>query len=902
MGLISFITGSDNRKHLKKLEAIALKVEDYEEEYKKLSDDQLKAKTEEFRRRYKENYETLDDLLPEAFATVREASARVLGMRHFHVQILGGITLHQGRIAEMRTGEGKTLVSTLPAYLNAVTGEGVHIVTVNDYLAKRDAEWMGKVHRFLGLTVGVAVSGMTPEAKRAAYNCDITYATNNELGFDYLRDNMVIYKEEMVQRKLSYAIIDEVDSILIDEARTPLIISGRGEKSSDLYIRANQFVKREIKEDDFEFDEKKKAINLTESGATKAETFFGIENFADIENSDIAHHVNNALRAHKIMKRDQDYIVSDGEVVIVDEFTGRLMVGRRYSDGLHQAIEAKENVTIRNENKTLATITFQNYFRLYDKLGGMTGTAKTEESEFKGIYGLDVVEIPTNVPSQRVDENDVIYTTVNGKLRAVIDDIKECTDRGQPVLVGTTNVEKSEELSRLLTGKRITHSVLNAKNHEKEAEIIAQAGRVGAVTIATNMAGRGTDILLGGNPEYAAKKRMRDLGVDEKLISAATAYFTTEDADVLAARAQYKKFYDEYKKEADEEKEKVIAVGGLRIIGTERHESRRIDNQLRGRAGRQGDMGSSIFYLSMEDDLLRLFGGDRMKRIAEMFHADEDTPFSMKLLTRQIANAQRNVEGRNYSIRKQVLEYDNVMNTQRTIIYKERNKVLQGESVHEQIDAMMHEQIEKIVDTYTDPKVDWNEWDYEGLNKEIERKLIPGDTTFLTEDRMEKWALEEIKEQVYTAMQTYYTQKTDNAKELGVDFEEIERVILLKVVDKQWMDHIDAMDALRRGIGLKAYGQQDPVIAYKQEGFAMFDDMIDRIHEETVALLMRVNVERAPKREGQNLDLVVSSGGSKQAKAPKANRSENKDVGRNDPCPCGSGKKYKNCCWDKDHK
>ena len=602
------------------------------------------------------------------------------------------------------------------------------------------------------------------------------------------------------------------------------------------------------------------------------------------------------------MKRDQDYIVSDGEVVIVDEFTGRLMVGRRYSDGLHQAIEAKENVTIRNENKTLATITFQNYFRLYDKLGGMTGTAKTEESEFKGIYGLDVVEIPTNVPSRRVDENDVIYTTVNGKLRAVIEDIKECTDRGQPVLVGTTNVEKSEELSRLLTGKRITHSVLNAKNHEKEAEIIAQAGRVGAVTIATNMAGRGTDILLGGNPEYAAKKRMRDLGVDEKLISAATAYFTTEDADVLAARAQYKKFYDEYKKEADEEKEKVIAVGGLRIIGTERHESRRIDNQLRGRAGRQGDMGSSIFYLSMEDDLLRLFGGDRMKRIAEMFHADEDTPFSMKLLTRQIANAQRNVEGRNYSIRKQVLEYDNVMNTQRTIIYKERNKVLQGESVHEQIDVMMHEQIEKIVDTYTDPKVDWNEWDYEGLNKEIERKLIPGDTTFLTEDRMEKWALEEIKEQVYTAMQTYYTQKTDNAKELGVDFEEIERVILLKVVDKQWMDHIDAMDALRRGIGLKAYGQQDPVIAYKQEGFAMFDDMIDRIHEETVALLMRVNVERAPKREGQNLDLVVSSGGSKQAKAPKANRSENKDVGRNDPCPCGSGKKYKNCCWDKDHK
>lgn len=902
MGLISFITGSDNRKHLKRLEAIALKVDELEDEYRNLSEDELRGKTAEFKRRLKENYETLDDILPEAFATVREASARVLGMRHFHVQILGGITLHQGRISEMRTGEGKTLVSTLPAYLNALTGEGVHIVTVNDYLAKRDAEWMGKVHRYLGLTVGVAISGMTPEAKRAAYNCDITYATNNELGFDYLRDNMVIYKEEMVQRKLSYAIIDEVDSILIDEARTPLIISGRGEKSSDLYIRANQFVKREIKEDDYEIDEKKKAINLTESGSIKAETFFGIENLADIENSDIAHHVNNALRAHKIMKRDSDYIVSDGEVVIVDEFTGRLMVGRRYSDGLHQAIEAKENVTIRNENKTLATITFQNYFRLYDKLAGMTGTAKTEETEFKGIYGLDVVEIPTNVPSQRVDENDVIYTTVNGKLKAVIEDIKECTERGQPVLVGTTNVEKSEELSRLLSGQRINHSVLNAKNHEKEAEIIAQAGRVSAVTIATNMAGRGTDILLGGNPEYLAKKRMRDLGVDERLISASTAYFNTDDADILAARAQYKKFYEEYKAEADQEKEKVIAVGGLRIIGTERHESRRIDNQLRGRAGRQGDIGSSIFYLSMEDDLLRLFGGDRMKRIAEMFKADEDTPFSMKLLTRQIANAQRNVEGRNYSIRKQVLEYDNVMNTQRTIIYKERNKVLQGESVHEQIDEMMHNQIENIVDTYTDPKVDWNEWDYENLNKEIERKLIPGDTTFLTDERMENWALEEIKEQIYTAMQTYYTQKIDNAKELGVDFEEIERVILLKVVDKQWMDHIDAMDALRRGIGLKAYGQQDPVIAYKQEGFAMFDDMIDRIHEETVALLMRVNVERAPKREGQNLDLVVSSGGSKQAKAPKVNQSPNKNAGRNDPCPCGSGKKYKSCCWDKDHK
>ncbi|MDE7394628.1 MAG: preprotein translocase subunit SecA, partial [Clostridiales bacterium] len=620
MGLISFITGSDNRKHLKKLEAIAAKVDSYEEAYKQLSDDELKAKTEEFKKRLKENYETLDDILPEAYATVREASARVLGMRHFHVQILGGIALHQGRISEMRTGEGKTLVATLPSYLNALTGDGVHVVTVNDYLAKRDAEWMGKVHRFLGLTVGVAISGMTPESKRAAYNCDITYATNNELGFDYLRDNMVIYKEEMVQRKLNYCIIDEVDSILIDEARTPLIISGRGEKSSDLYIRANQFVKREIKEDDYEIDEKKKTVNLTEEGARKAEAHFGVENIADIENSDIIHHINNALRAHKIMKRDQDYIVSDGEVVIVDEFTGRLMIGRRYSDGLHQAIEAKENVTIRNENRTLATITFQNYFRLYTKLSGMTGTAKTEEGEFKGIYGLDVVVIPPNLPSQRVDENDLIYTTVAGKLRAVVADIKECTERGQPVLVGTTNVEKSEELSRLLMGQRIKHNVLNAKNHEKEAEIIAQAGRVSAVTIATNMAGRGTDILLGGNAEYLAKKRMRDLGVEERLIDASTAYFTTQDPEILAAREQYQKLYEEFKKDTEAEKEKVIAVGGLRIIGTERHESRRIDNQLRGRAGRQGDIGSSVFYLSMEDDLLRLFGGDRMKRIADFFH------------------------------------------------------------------------------------------------------------------------------------------------------------------------------------------------------------------------------------------------------------------------------------------
>ena len=902
MGLIRYLMGSDNRKHLKKLEQIADRIELLEEKFAAMSDEELKGMTEIFKKRLSENYETLDDILPEAFAVVREASKRVLGMRHFHVQLMGGIALHQGRIAEMRTGEGKTLVSTLPAYLNALAGEGVHIVTVNDYLAKRDAEWMGKIHRFLGLTVGVAIAGMNSDAKRKAYNCDITYATNNELGFDYLRDNMVIYKEDMVQRKLSYAIIDEVDSILIDEARTPLIISGRGGKSSDMYITANRFA-RGLSEDDYEYDEKKKAINLTEEGMQKAERYFGVESLNDVESTEINHYINNALRAHYVMKRDKDYIVNDGEVIIVDEFTGRLMVGRRYSEGLHQAIEAKENVRIQNENKTLATITFQNYFRLYKKLSGMTGTAKTEETEFRDIYGLDVVQIPTNLPNARVDQNDQVYTTVAGKLRAVVEDIAECYERGQPVLVGTTTVEKSEELSEMLRKAKVPHRVLNAKNHEKEAEIVAQAGKLKAVTIATNMAGRGTDILLGGNAEYLALKRMRDLGMSEESVYYATSVFNTEDPEILKARETFKGFYDEFKVEVDKEKEEVKALGGLRIIGTERHESRRIDNQLRGRAGRQGDIGSSIFYLSMEDELVRLFGGDKMKRIADMFKIDDDTPFAMGLLTKQIENAQRNIEGRNYSIRRQVLEYDNVMNTQRTIIYGERGKVLQGMSVHEQIDKMMRDQVDIIVGTYTNPKTDWDEWDRENLNKEIERKLIPGDTSFLSEDRLSKWALEEIKEQIYDAMMLYYNEKIDAAKELGVDFEEIERVILLKVVDARWMDHIDAMDNLRRGIGLQAYGQHDPVVAYKHEGFEMFDEMISSIQEETVRLLMRVNVEQAPKREGQNLELVVTSNGDRQAKraaqAPSVNA--NKNVGRNDPCPCGSGKKYKNCCWDKDH-
>ena len=740
MGLISFIKGSDNRRHVKKLNALANKIEALADKYSTMSEEELKAQTGEFKRRLSENYETLNDILPEAYAVVREAATRVLGMRHFHVQLMGGICLHQGRIAEMRTGEGKTLVSTLPAYLNALTGKGVHIVTVNDYLARRDAEWMGKVHRYLGLTVGVAVAGMKPDEKREAYNCDITYATNNELGFDYLRDNMVIRKSDKVQRELNYAIIDEVDSILIDEARTPLIISGRGTKSSDMYIAANRFARTLKKELDYEIDEKKKAINLTEDGVTKAEKYFGVENLTDIENTELNHYINNAIRAHYVMKRDSDYIVSNGEVIIVDEFTGRLMIGRRYSEGLHQAIEAKEGVRIQNENKTLATITFQNYFRLYGKLSGMTGTAKTEEAEFRGIYRLDVVIIPPNLPPQRVDENDQVYTTVAGKLRAVVADIEECYGRGQPVLVGTTSVDKSEELAAML--KKIPYKILNAKNHEKEAEIVAQAGKLHAVTIATNMAGRGTDIMLGGNAEFLAKKKMREEGISEEEISDATSYFNTDDPKILEARALYKKLYDEFKVGVDEEKEKVKAVGGLRIIGTERHESRRIDNQLRGRAGRQGDIGSSVFYLSMEDEVVRLFGGDRMKRIAEMFKIDDDTPFAMGLLTRQIENAQRNIEGRNYSIRKMVLEYDDVMNKQREIIYTERNKVLMDESVHDQIDQMIHDRINIVVDAYTDPKTDWNEWDWQELNKEIERKLIPGDPAFLTEERLDRWALE----------------------------------------------------------------------------------------------------------------------------------------------------------------
>lgn len=901
MGLISFITGSDNRRNVRKLNARAEQVLSLESKFAGMTDEELRGMTEQFKKRYNENFETLDDLLPEAFAVVREAGKRVLQMQHFKVQIMGGIALHQGRIAEMRTGEGKTLVSTLPAYLNALSGKGVHVVTVNDYLAKRDAEWMGKIHRFLGLTVGVAVSGMSPQAKRAAYNCDITYGTNNELGFDYLRDNMVIRKEDMVQRELSYAIIDEVDSILIDEARTPLIISGKGGKSSEMYVTANRFARRLVRDEDYEIDEKKRAINLTEGGIARAETYFNVENLADVSNTELYHYINNALKANFVMQRDQDYIINDGEVVIVDEFTGRLMIGRRYSEGLHQAIEAKENVRIQSENKTLATITFQNYFRLYDKLSGMTGTAKTEENEFRSIYKLDVVTIPTNVPSQRVDEDDLLYTTTEGKLRAVIADIKECYERGQPVLVGTTNVEKSEELSKLLRKEKVAHNVLNAKNHAKEAAIVAQAGRLHQVTIATNMAGRGTDIMLGGNAEYTAKERLTKDGFEPEVIDLATSVFPSNDENVLKARELYKQYMDEIKPEIAAEKEKVIGFGGMRIIGTERHESRRIDNQLRGRAGRQGDIGSSIFYLSAEDEVLRLWG-DRLKKVMSMFKVDEDTPLQAKILSRQIESAQRNIEGRNFSIRKSVLEYDNVMNKQREIIYAERGKVLKGMPMRDEIFKIMREQCDRVFDAYTNPKVDYDEWDSGELNKEVERKLLPGVTEFFTQDKLKNYAIEELKDMLYDATRAAYQVKVDEAAAQNQDFENIERYIMLRVVDQRWMDHIDDMDVLRRGIGLKAYGQQDPVIAYQQEGFDMFDAMISHIHEDVISILMRVNVEYPPEQPKKEVELVESHGDSQErsAKAPDVTP-KSKRAGRNDPCPCGSGKKYKDCCWNKDH-
>ena len=831
----------ENFRHVKKLKKTADKIELLADSYAQLTNEQLQAKTEEFKKRISDG-EKLESILPEAYATVREAATRVLGMRHFYVQLLGGIALHQGRIAEMATGEGKTLVATLPAYLNALTGKGVHVVTVNDYLATRDAYWMGKLYKFLGLSVGIVVPQMKVEDKRAAYSADITYCTNNELGFDFLRDNMVVRKKDKVQRELNFAIIDEVDSILIDEARTPLIISGRGGKSSDMYKMANSFARTLKEGDDFTIDEKEKAVSLTDDGITKAEKYFKVSNLSDIENTELYHHIQQALKAHNMMKRDRDYIVSDGEVLIVDEFTGRVMVGRRYSEGLHQAIEAKEGVPIRSENKTLATITFQNFFRMYSKLSGMTGTAKTEEDEFKGIYSLDVVTIPPNKPSMRVDEHDQIYTTVNGKMKAIIADIEKCYESGQPVLVGTVSVEKSEELSKQLRRLGINHNVLNAKMHKKEAEIIAQAGRYKAVTIATNMAGRGTDIQLGGNPEYQAKQKLEKDGYDPETIEAAASILPSDDEKVLKARQEYNRHYEAFKKICEQEKEQVIALGGLRIIGTERHESRRIDNQLRGRAGRQGDKGSTVFYISMEDDVARIFGGDKMKQIAELFRMDEDDAISSGIVTKQIERAQLMVESRNFSIRKQVLSYDDVMNAQREIIYKERGKVLDGLDVHDQILDMIDSLAEHVIETHADYKQDYKTWDYEAFNNALEQKMIPKGSNVIMEKLASHYDVYKMKDAVLKIALKNYEDKIAKAKEQGIDWGEIERIILLKTVDAKWMDHIDQMDALRRGIGLRALGQRDPVLSYRQEGWNMFDDMIERIHGETASILLKIEV------------------------------------------------------------
>ena len=881
---------NENERKLHKIKKIAMKIDSLADTYKALTDEELTAKTAEFKARL-EKGETLDSLLVEAFATVREAAARVLGMRPYFVQLMGGIALHQGRIAEMGTGEGKTLVATLPSYLNALTGKGVHVVTVNDYLAERDAAWMGKVHRFLGLTVGVILPSMRNDEKQKAYACDICYCTNNELGFDFLRDNMVVEKRAKVQRELNFAIVDEVDSILIDEARTPLIISGRGGKSSEMYKTADAFARTVRENDDFTIEEKEKAIMLTDEGVKKAEKYFKLDNLTDINNTDLYHHIKQALKAHYMMKRDRDYIVNDGEVLIVDEFTGRVMIGRRYNEGLHQAIEAKERVVIRSENKTLATITFQNFFRMYAKLSGMTGTAKTEEDEFEGIYRLDVVQIPPNRPSQRKDENDKIYTKESGKITAIVEDILECHKTGQPVLVGTVSVEKSEELSAILKRKGIPHNVLNAKYHKQEAEIVAQAGKEGMITIATNMAGRGTDIMLGGNAEFQAKKKMEKDGYPLDIIEMATSPHVYDDEKVKEAKKVYLHHYEAFKKQCDVEKEKVVALGGLRIIGTERHESRRIDNQLRGRSGRQGDPGETVFYISMEDDVSRIFGGDKMKSIATAMNFPDDEPIANSIISKQVERAQRVVEGRNFSIRKQVLAYDDVMNAQRELIYKERGKVLDGLDVHDQILDMIDDLAEEIIGYYADYKTDFQTWDYEAFNNSLEQRMLPKGSNVVTPELCSAYDVYKIKEAVLAVALKDYEAKIARLKEDGLDFGDFERLVLLKTVDAKWMDHIDAMDALRKGIGLRGYGQRDPVLAYRQEGWDMFDDMVSRIHSETASILLKVQIE---KREDGS-----TSAKQQIAAASKTVRNTEQKVGRNDPCPCGSGLKYKNCCGKK---
>ena len=907
MGFLDSLFNMADKKELKNFTKLAEKIDAMEPRFESMRDKELKNMTNEFRERLA-NGETLDDILPEAFAVVREASKRVLGLRQYNVQLIGGMVLHQGRIAEMRTGEGKTLVAAAPVYLNALEGKGVHVVTVNDYLAKRDKEEMGKVYEFLGLTVGVIVHGQTPEVRRAQYNCDITYGTNNEYGFDYLKDNMVIHKEQRVQRELNYAIVDEVDSILIDEARTPLIISGPGDKSTHLYTDANTFVltlkapskteQEKTKEEkeahfsdgDYDIDEKQKSASLTESGIKKAEVYFNVDNITDIEHTELYHHINQALKAHAVMKKDVDYVAKDGEIIIVDEFTGRLMFGRRYSDGLHQAIEAKEGLHVQRESKTLATITFQNYFRMYKKLAGMTGTAKTEEEEFKSIYKMDVVVVPTNKPVQREDLPDVVYKNERGKFNAVAEDILERHKKQQPVLVGTVSIDKSEKLSQILKRKGIKHEVLNAKNHEKEAEIVAQAGRLGAVTIATNMAGRGTDIMLGGNPLFLTKKELKRQGFTDATIKRVDTHIEESelelDEELAKAKHTFDDLYEKYKEQAKKEQEAVRQAGGLAIIGTERHESRRIDNQLRGRSGRQGDPGSSRFYIGLDDELMRLFGSERIQGVVEKIGLEEDMPVEHKMLTKSIENAQKKVEGRNFGIRKHVLQYDDVMNRQRQVIYDERGRVLEGEDINEQIQNMIQEIIGSAVTAY----IGDNGVELENLKSYLYGLFMPKDSLELEE--LKELNTQELSDKIYEIAHDLYREKEEI---VGSDrMREVERNILLQCVDNHWIDHIDAMDQLRQGIGLRALGQQDPVIAYKMEGFDMFDDMVKHIQEDTVRYLFNITIEQQPKERQSIVDVDTLS--SPSDLADKSPMVKERTVGRNEPCPCGSGKKFKHCC------
>ena len=904
MGLFDKIFGNYSEKELKKIRPVADRVLALEKTYEAMSDAELKGMTPKLRERLA-NGETLDDILPDAFATCREAAWRVLGMKHFPVQIIGGIVLHQGRIAEMKTGEGKTLVATLPSYLNALEGKGVHIVTVNEYLARRDSEWMGKVHRFLGLTVGLSVAGMDKDEKRRAYQCDITYATNNEIGFDYLRDNMVVYKEQLVQRPFNFAVVDEVDSILIDEARTPLIISGQGDKSSDLYKLADRFAKTltrtkvaalndkedqdDVIEGDYVVDEKARTVTLTPRGVEKAEKYFGVENLTDAENIQLSHHINQAIRANGLMQRDVDYVVKDGEVIIVDEFTGRLMIGRRYNEGLHQAIEANEGAEVAREAKTLATITFQNLFRMYKKLSGMTGTALTEENEFREIYKLDVIEIPTNRPVIRKDYDDVIYSTERGKYNAVIDQVAECHKKGQPVLVGTTSIEKSELLSGMLRRRGIPHEVLNAKQHEREAQIVAQAGKLGAVTIATNMAGRGTDIMLGGNAEYMAKNEMRKKGVSEELIEQSTGHGDTDDQEILDARKLFSQLNDRFKADIAGEAVKVKEAGGLYILGTERHESRRIDNQLRGRAGRQGDPGESRFFLSLEDDLMRLFGGERIQTLMKTLKVEEDQPIEARILSGSIESAQAKVEGRNFGIRKNVLQFDDVMNRQREMIYSQRKSVLDGEDISETVQKMFDSVIDSVVDLYVGADQDKDDWNLSGLRDYFLGWLTMESDLRYTAEQLEKIEKPDIAAFLKGRAHQIYAQKV---QKWGAPIaREVERMLLLKNVDTKWMDHIDAMEELRRGIYLRGYGQRDPVVEYRMEGSEMYDAMVASIREDTVRQLLTVQLRtEQPKREQVAVPQEPKPGGNPQPKHAE------KRVGRNDPCPCGSGKKYKKCC------